>query len=99
MKKFVIAGLSAAALCGGVAPIASAGFMSELDASDQVERVAGHRYHFDAISNCRTIGHNSFTCTVSGMKGDCYYRGRANVRKVSSYTYRVTTMRVSKDCL
>jgi len=34
-----------------------------------------------------------------GLQSSCLYSGRANVRKISRYTFRVTTMRVSKDCI
>jgi hypothetical protein len=96
VKKYAIAAVTAASLI--VPAAASAGFMQEYDAADQVERVAGHRYHIDPLVSCRTIGRNVFTCDITDFKGDCSYSGRANVRKVSRYTYKVTTMRVSKDC-
>lgn len=96
MKKYAIAAATAASLI--VPAAASAGFMQELDAGDQVERVAAHRYHVDLTASCRTIGRNVFTCKVFGLENDCAYDGRANVRKSGSYAYKVTTMRVSKDC-
>jgi|tagenome__1003787_1003787.scaffolds.fasta_scaffold20664565_2 hypothetical protein len=96
MKGLIItAALAASAF---VPAVAQAGIMDQLDAADQVERVAHHRYHFQAISSCRQIGSRTFTCTVGGTKGDCLYNGRANVRKLNSYTFKVTTMSVSKDC-
>jgi hypothetical protein len=98
MKKYLTLGLAAVATCAVAAPAAQAGFSDEFDAADQVERVAAHRYHIDPLVSCRTIGRNSFTCRITDFKGDCSYSGRANVRKVSGYTYRVTTMRVSKSC-
>lgn len=97
MKKLIIAAIAASSFV--VPAVASAGFMDQLNASDQVQRVAKHRYHFSAISSCRQIGKRSFTCTIGGVKGNCFYNGRANVRKLSSYTYKVTTMSVSKDCI
>lgn len=97
MKGLII---TAALALGLVAPtVASAGFMEELNAADQVQRVASHRYHIDPLANCRTIARNRFTCTITDVKGNCFYNGRANVRKVSTYTYKVTTMRISKDCI
>jgi hypothetical protein len=97
MKGLIItAALAASAF---VPAVAQAGIMDQLDAGDQVARVAHHRYHFDAFASCRQIGSRSFTCTIGGTKGDsCFYKGRANVRKVNGYTYKVTTMNVSKDC-
>jgi hypothetical protein len=79
--------------------VASAGFMDELNAADQVNRVAGHRYHIDPIVTCRSIAKTQFTCKVTDYKGSCLYTGRANVRKVNRYTFRVTTMHVSKECI
>ena len=76
----------------------SSGFMDRLNAADEVERVAGRRYHIDPMATCRQIGSKTFTCTIFDSKGDCSYSGRANVRKRSSYSYRVTSMRVSKSC-
>jgi hypothetical protein len=66
-----------------VPTVAHAGIMDELDAADQVNRVAAHRFHIDPLVTCRTIGSGRFT----------------NVRKISRYTFRVTTMRVSNDCI
>jgi hypothetical protein len=82
-----------------VPTVAHAGIMDELDAADQVNRVAAHRFHIDPLATCRTIGSGRFTCKITDYKSSCLYSGRANVLKISRYTFRVTTMRVSKDCI
>jgi hypothetical protein len=89
-----------AALALAIPASASAGIMDKYDAADQVERVAGHRYHIDPLVTCRQIGSRSFTCSITDFdKNDCMWSGRANVRKVNQYTFKVTSMRASKDCI
>ena len=98
MKRFLIL---AAVIGGSVLAIpasASAGITERLDAADQVQRVAAHRYGIDPIASCRQIGSRKFTCTIFDYANSCSYSGRANVRKSGYYTYRVTSMRVRKSC-
>ena len=102
MRKYLLAALAAlaipVALAATVPTAAQAGIMDRLNAADEVERQAGDRYGIDAISSCRQLSSRSFTCTIFDYKGDCSYSGRAGVYKRSYYTYRVTSMRVSKSC-
>ena len=98
MKRFLIL---AAVIGGSVLAIpasASAGITERLDAADQVQRVAGHRYGIDPIASCRQMGRASSPARSSTTPIARSYSGRANVRKSGYYTYRVTTMRVRKSC-
>ena len=72
--------------------------MDRYNAADEVERVAGDRYGIDPLSTCRQLSRRSFTCKIFDYKGSCSYSGRAGVYKRSYYTYRVTSMRISKSC-
>jgi hypothetical protein len=96
MRKWIISGALVASLI--VPAAAQAGIMDEFDAADEVERVASRRYHIDPLVTCRQIGSKTFTCRISDFKGSCSYSGRASVRKWSSRTYRVRSMRISKSC-
>ena len=97
MRRFIVL----AAVVGGILAVpatASAGFIEEYDAADQVERVADQRYNLDPYVSCRQIGRRKFTCSITDFRGSCSYSGRANVRKSGYYAYRVTYMRVRKSC-
>jgi hypothetical protein len=97
MKKYIVAATAAAVLV--VPAAASAGFTDSWDAADQVQRVALKRYGYKGLeANCRNVSSRSFTCTIYGMKGDCFYDGRANVRKETAYRYRVTKLSIGRDC-
>jgi hypothetical protein len=97
MRKLIALAAVGGALLVPAAAQAS-DFMDKYNAADEVERVASRRYHIDPFVSCRQIGSKTFTCSVTDFKGSCSYSGRASVRKYSSYTYRVTSIRVSKSC-
>ena len=60
--------------------------------------MADRRYHIDSLATCRKIGSKTFTCSIMEFQGSCSDSGRATVRKQSSYTFRVKSVRVSKSC-
>lgn len=73
----------------------------ELNAADQVERVANHRLPtFTIVAACRSIARKQFTCTFFGNDGGkgCYADGRANVRRIDRWTYRTTFVSFNRRC-
>ncbi len=66
MKKYAIAAATAASLI--VPAAASAGFMQELDAGDQVRAGGGARYHVDLTASCRTIAPCSNVFRLPALK-------------------------------
>lgn len=94
--KILLTASAVAALA--VPAVATADFMDKYNAADQVSRVAHRRYGIDPFVSCRQIGKKVYTCSVSDFGGDCYYEGRANVKKANSYTYRVTYLSLRKTC-
>jgi len=96
IKKFLIATTVGATLI--VPAVGMAGYMDKWDAGDEVSRVADGRYNIDPVVLCRNTGPKTFTCSVSDFKDTCSYSGRAEVKKVSSYRYRVTYLKVRRSC-
>ena len=74
----------------------AAGIGWELNASDEVERVANRRYRsYNWLASCRSVSRTQFSCDVSGYKGMNFASGRATVRRLNRYQYKVTSFNVN----
>jgi hypothetical protein len=98
MKKLVLGAAVAASLIAA-AP-AAAGFMDEMNAADQVERVLDRKFPaYSSVATCRQVSGRKFTCKYTGSKdtASCFHNGRATVRKVTSrrYNARILSRHVS----